>query len=352
MARMWAQLPMGRVVRLGGASSKDVMLALEPLPDDAPAIVTYSPPSASSVSELVTALLAELERAAIELFPSWLPDAEGITGSGGASIPAVRALALRTASASRHFGPFLADLAELSLHGGTRGRSDHRKFPLKCVPRDSPVSSPPASVAIERRSSSAFPGGSPPSVRMCWSPHPNGWPIAAASASGSPARRSSPSTESKRSSSICPLRRTRPARALAYPKDPLAILRFPAVAGMPHPASRAEKSLEAALKSRPWAAGRAWNQTHHYSSPLTPSVRIDLLWHDERCAVEIDGPEHRGEDAYEADRRRDVRLQLDGYAVLRFTNKQIMNEMDLVLKQLERFLESRRSGTFKGSHHA
>lgn len=29
-----------------------------------------------------------------------------------------------------------------------------------------------------------------------------------------------------------------------------------------------------------------------------------------------------------------------------------MNEMDLVLKQLERFLESRRSGTFKGSHHA
>ncbi|WP_063842765.1 DUF559 domain-containing protein [Sphaerimonospora mesophila] len=350
---MWAQLPMGRVVRLGGASSKDVMLALEPLPDDAPAIVTYSPPSASSVSELVTALLAELERAAIELFPSWLPDAEGITGSGGASIPAVRALALRTASASRHFGPFLADLAELSLHGGTRGRSDHRKFP----PEVRAAGLARVLAAGFRRDRAAI------LIRIPRGLSPIGEDVLVAASEWLADRggfgvwlTGAPFVSVDRIETVVldlPASQNPPGtRALAYPKDPLAILRFPAVAGMPHPASRAEKSLEAALKSRPWAAGRAWNQTHHYSSPLTPSVRIDLLWHDERCAVEIDGPEHRGEDAYEADRRRDVRLQLDGYAVLRFTNKQIMNEMDLVLKQLERFLESRRSGTFKGSHHA
>lgn len=367
MARMWTRLPVGRVVRLGGASSEDVMLALEPLPDDAPAIVTYGPPPASSVSELVTALLAELETAAVELFPSWLPGAEGITGSGGASVPAVRALALRTASATRHFAPFLADLAELSLRGATRdgtnggsrggtnsggrGGTNRRRFPPEV--RAAGLARVLAAGFHRDRAAIVIhvPRGLSPvgeSVMVAaseWLADRGGFGVWLTGA---------PFVSVDRVETIVldlPASKSPPGTAaLAYPKDPLAVLRFPAVTGMPHPASRAEKCLEAALRSCPWAAGRAWNQPYR-SSPLAPSVRIDLLWRAERCAVEIDGPEHRGADAYEADRRRDVRLQLDGYAVLRFTNRQIMNELDLVLTQLERFLQSRRSGTFKGSHH-
>jgi len=59
--------------------------------------------------------------------------------------------------------------------------------------------------------------------------------------------------------------------------------------------------------------------------------------------VELDGPEHRGAVQFEADRRRDVRLQLDGFAVLRFTNAQIRYELTLVLSQLERFINYRRA---------
>ncbi|MFC0863240.1 endonuclease domain-containing protein [Sphaerimonospora cavernae] len=348
MARTWAQLPTGRVVRLGGVSTETITLALEPLPDDAPAIVTYAPPPTTSVSNLVTTLLAEFETAAVELFPSWLPGAEGITGPGGASIPAVRALALRTASASRHFGPFLADLAEQAL--GSTARTDG-KFPHEI-----------RALGLARVLASSFHRDQAAILmRVPQGLSPVGEDILVASSEWLADRggfgvwlTGAPLTSVDRVETAVldlPDSENTPATGdLAYPKDPSAVLRFPAVAGMPHPASRAEKALEAALNSRPWAAGRAWNQTH-LSSPLAPTVRIDLLWRTERCAVEIDGPEHRGEDAYEADHRRDVRLQLDGYAVLRFTNKQIMNEIDLVLHQLERFLKSRRSGTFKGTHH-
>ena len=73
--------------------------------------------------ELVTAILDELERIAIGLFPAWLPGATGITGTGGANVPAVRALALRAAAAIPRFAPFLADLAERSLRRTTGVRS-------------------------------------------------------------------------------------------------------------------------------------------------------------------------------------------------------------------------------------
>ena len=47
---------------------------------------------------------------------------------------------------------------------------------------------------------------------------------------------------------------------------------------------------------------------------------VDCLWPAEALVVELDGWEfHRDRDAFERDRRRDVRLQLAGYVVLRFT---------------------------------
>ncbi len=116
---------------------------------------------------------------------------------------------------------------------------------------------------------------------------------------------------------------------------------LPAVVGRPHPASRAEKRLEGALRAKEWAHGRAWNQPYR-SGPLTGLHYLDLIWSAERVVIEVDGPEHRGVAHYESDRRRDAELVLDGFAVLRFTNDQVLDDVDAVASQIERCVEARR----------
>jgi Protein of unknown function (DUF559) len=116
---------------------------------------------------------------------------------------------------------------------------------------------------------------------------------------------------------------------------------YPAIAGRPHPGSPSEQALEAALSTYGWASGRAWNQTYQ-PHPLAAPIRLDLLWAAERCVVEIDGADHRGPAKYAADRERDVRLQLDGYAVLRFLDVQVLNDTDTVIRQIAQFLRRRR----------
>ncbi|WP_063794835.1 DUF559 domain-containing protein [Microbispora sp. ATCC PTA-5024] len=324
---------------------------MEPLPEGAPATVVYDPRPVPTAADTVNAVLTDLEKAAAELFPAWLPEAATIEGAGGASVAAVRALALRAASASRHFGPFLADLAELSLRAMTgpdvaeRSGAGARRF----APEVRAAGLARVIAAGFRRDSAALlvlvpPGLSPAGEEVLvaaseWLAHHGGFGVWLAGA---------PLLAVDRVETIAMRLSPRAAAPPVDLSDPRPTLRFPAVAGIPHPASRAEKALEAALRSCSWAAGRAWNQAHQ-SSPLTPAVRVDLMWRAERCVVEVDGPEHRKRLVFEADRQRDVRLQLDGFAVLRFTNDQIMTEMDTVLHQLERFLHRRRAGTFEGS---
>ncbi|MFD0597586.1 endonuclease domain-containing protein [Catellatospora coxensis] len=124
---------------------------------------------------------------------------------------------------------------------------------------------------------------------------------------------------------------------------PPATLTYPPVEGRPRADSAAETALESALVEAAWAAGRIWNRRY----AARPHYVIDLLWPDERCAVEIDGDEHRGPRKFAHDRRRDVLLQLDGYAVLRFTNHQVLTEPGQVLAHLEQYLRSRRTDAHK-----
>jgi very-short-patch-repair endonuclease len=54
---------------------------------------------------------------------------------------------------------------------------------------------------------------------------------------------------------------------------------------------------------------------------------VDFLWRAHRLIVEVDGWEsHRTRSAFEEDRRRDARLKLLGYEVLRFTWRQVKDE--------------------------
>jgi hypothetical protein len=130
-----------------------------------------------------------------------------------------------------------------------------------------------------------------------------------------------------------------------------AIVRYPALAGRPHPGSRVEQMLEAALAVRPWAAGRSWNRVMSLH-PLVNPVQPDLVWDSARCVVEIDGDDHLDQRKYALDRVRDVDLQIAGYAVLRFTNAQVLADIETVLAKIERFLNGRHPQSTEGLSHA
>ncbi|WP_246567852.1 endonuclease domain-containing protein [Polymorphospora rubra] len=356
-----------------------VAVAVDPLPDGAPTIVVYRPgPStaADSPATLVDAILAELERAALDLFPAWLPDAAGITGAGGAHVAAVRVLARRAAATSDHFGPFLADLAAAALTrrpppvgppgdpgpgpgrpvragrfavevratglarvlAATFGRA--RTAVVVDVPEEWPVGQAEALVAAgewlaDRGGFGVWLTGAVPATVDHLPAVTVPLPDVASAAGPDPAPGPDPAA------------RPRPEEAgpATGPTVPDRLV-VPAVAGRPRADSPAELALEAALSATTWAAGRTWNPT--YQSGLAPPVRVDLLWSAERCVVEIDGPEHRSAVRFAADRQRDVRLQLDGYAVLRFTNAQVLHDVRMVTAQIERFLLGRRRSMLEG----
>ncbi|TYB63967.1 DUF559 domain-containing protein [Nonomuraea sp. PA05] len=330
LVRSWSQLPPGRVVRLD-ADAEAVALSVDPLPPDAPAVLTYLPGEVRSLTGLVASVLRSLDEAAIALFPAWLPEASGIEGTGGANVAAVRSLALRRAAASEHYGPFLAELAARAL----------------ASPAPSSVFGPEVRVAgLARVLAGSFgrsglavlvrvPAGLAPAaqevlVAGCeWLAHraPAGVWLTGA-----------PLDAVDRVETVKP---HLPRMDSAIPADTSPRLLYPAIAGRPHPGSPAEQALEAALTGRAWASGRAWNQTYQ-PHPLATPIRLDLLWEAERCVVEIDGPDHRGAAKFAADRQRDVRLQLDGYAVLRFLDVQVLTDTETVVRQIAQFLRSRR----------
>jgi very-short-patch-repair endonuclease len=326
-------------VRLDGADAEAVALAIDPLPADAPAIVTYTCTAERSITSLIAAVLTELEAAAAALFPAWLPGAEGISGPGGAGLPAVRALARRKAADGEDFGPFLAGLAERALTGRAgRFSPEIRAAGLARV----------LAASFGRSRTSLLvqvPDGLTDAaqevlVAGCeWLAHRGGFGVWLVGAE---------LTAVDRVARVpFPLRRALPeVLATGTPSMPTAVS-YPAVAGRPHPASPSERALEAALNSRGWAAGRGWNQTLRLH-PLVSPVRVDLLWQAERCVVEVDGPDHRGELKFAEDRSRDVRLQSAGYAVLRFTDSQVLTDTQGVVRQIELFLRDRRRTTQEG----
>ncbi|GGO61318.1 endonuclease domain-containing protein [Nonomuraea cavernae] len=340
--RSWARLPVGRPVWLDGADTEAVALATDPLPDDAPALVTYLPADARSTTGFVAAVLCELQRTAVALFPAWLPGAEGLDGPGGAGMAAVRTLALRRASASDHFGPFLAELAELALSGRPDAPSgfspETRAAGLARVIATS-FGRSRAALLVDVPAGLS-PAGQEVLVAGCeWLAQRGQLGVWL---TGAP-------LDTDRVPHVTPPLDTKRIQHVTPPLDGdegRPRVSYPAVAGRPHPGSRSEQALEAALARYAWAAGRAWNQTYR-PHPLAAPVRVDLLWQDERCVVEIDGPEHRRPRTFDEDRRRDVRLQLAGYAVLRFTDSHVLTDPQAVVRQIELYL-SRRRGTPEG----
>ena len=67
--------------------------------------------------DLAERVIDALSEAVTGTFPAWLPEAEHLTGPGGAGLAAVRAMCERAAAGSDLFGPFLLAAAEASLCG-------------------------------------------------------------------------------------------------------------------------------------------------------------------------------------------------------------------------------------------
>jgi hypothetical protein len=345
---IWADLPLGRAVRLTGASPAAIALTLVPPPEDAPAVVVYRPTSAASVVSVVEAALDELETVAIRLFPAWLPGAEGITGPAGAGVAAVRAVARELSQPREHCGPFLADLAERALRR-------HRPRPGRFAREVRAAGLARVVACAYGRTTSALvvqipdgldTAGQQALAGACeWLAH---WGRLGVWLAGPelPAVDRLMTMVVRLPEAVERLDRETP-RTGEQPVLPTVL--YPAIAGRPHPGSDVECAVEAALASLPWAVGRAWNQTYD-PHPLDEPYRLDLLWRAEQVVVEFDGPEHRERLRYASDRRRDNRLQHAGYTVFRFTNAQVATDLAAVLEQIRIHLQSRR--TTEGHHHA
>jgi very-short-patch-repair endonuclease len=269
----------------------------------------------------------------IALYPAWLPEARGIDSAAGAGRAAVTDIARATAANSQLFGPLLIRLARSALDGRTTAR-------LNDVPREV--------IAIEcgKLIRAAYqlagivllmPAPPLPKTRCLSLERTAIWlaeNLLCAVWLAGPASADMPLVVIADNMSA-----PHPAVAADLPSIKP---RITPLAGRPNPMSQMELLLEASLAKREWAAGRVWNVTWQFDL-LHNTIRPDLMWAKEKCVVEIDGPEHLAPAKFASDRRRDRQLQLAGFAVLRFTNEEIADDIDQVASHIERFLKYRRS---------
>ncbi|MEU7799127.1 DUF559 domain-containing protein [Micromonospora arborensis] len=342
----WATPPTRRVSHLPGVDPELLRVTLDPLPPAAPAIVHYRPTVVGPLGDLVDTLLDQLDTAALAMFPRWLAGADRFDSEGTLGVAAVRALAARTAARSRHFGPFLADLAERGLRGPRRPAGRSRFAPgvraaglarviAEAYDRQScvlVVALPDLDADAERTLVAAAE----------WLVRHGGFTVWLA---GGPLRhadrvRSVPMMVPAHCAELASTADRMPETAAEPGSNVLA---WPPIAGVPRGDSAAEQALERALAPHDWARGRRWNQTYEWHV-LGAAYRLDLFWPVEGLAVEVDGPEHRGRIAFANDRRRDVQLQLLGLDVLRFTNEQVLTDAPAVVDGIRRLLARRRAG--------
>ena len=76
--------------------------------------------------------------------------------------------------------------------------------------------------------------------------------------------------------------------------------------------------------------------------------RVDFLWREQRLVVEADSWRwHGGRDAWESDRKRDIRLQRLGLRVARFSYLRVFREPQTVAEDLKALLSAGPSGALR-----
>jgi hypothetical protein len=328
--------PFDRVVHISGVSAGDVAAAVARF-GDLPAAIVLAPSATGSVAAFVGEVLDALDAVARQLLPGWLPELDELDGPQGAALTAIRAVATERARVAGYSSAFLADLAERALTGQpsrARLRPEVRVAALARI----------VATGFQRdRLVLAMPIATKPAQTTA-----NYIVVAASEWLADRGRLGvwltgtrSPDPERVGTVHLAPV--PQETNVASTPKPSGAT-----VLGRPHPHSSVEAALEAVLARQEWAYGRIWNGTYQPTLVRSP-IRPDLLWPAERVVVELDGLEHCRPEQYDADRVRDVRLQLDGYAVLRFTNARVLHDIQAVAAQIEHLVRTRRRDTTKGT---
>jgi BirA family biotin operon repressor/biotin-[acetyl-CoA-carboxylase] ligase len=113
--------------------------------------------------------------------------------------------------------------------------------------------------------------------------------------------------------------------------------------------ARALRRTMTPAEARLWSALRrnALGVRFRRQHPVHPYV-ADFACFTHRLVKEVDGSMHEGEEAAARDARRDSRLQQEGWRVLRYTNLEIFDDLDVVLDEIgqalrwqERLMEGR-----------
>jgi very-short-patch-repair endonuclease len=338
----WGVPPLLRVSHLVGVQGDLLALALDPLPPGAPAVVRFRPPPSGSLTERIELLLGELDRAAVALFPSWLPGAGSLDGPRPLGVAAVRILAAQAASGSSNFGPFLADLASRGLYGVGPARRVRSRFPAEVraagLGRILPDAYKRADLVVLIDVPDGLSAADEHVLAAAaeWLTHHARVSVWLA---GPPLRH----VDRIRSVSVTlpTYLATLAADAPTEPPADLPVLTYPPLSGCPRRDSLAEMALERGLAPHDWARGRHWNHTIEWHT-LARVYRLDLYWPEDGLVVEVDGPEHRGPLVYADDRLRDRQLQLLGYDVLRFTNEQVLHDVQAAVVTIRDLLAKRR----------
>lgn len=107
------------------------------------------------------------------------------------------------------------------------------------------------------------------------------------------------------------------------------------------PRPRIRSRLEARLLPRLIEEGLPVPRTNVKVRIEGHRFEIDLLWEDQRLAIETDGEETHGtRAAFQRDRKRDQTLTAAGYRTARITWRQVVDEPNAVIHRIARMLKS------------
>jgi hypothetical protein len=331
---------MARAARLLGETDAPALAAWTGLPgaelaDRAeglglPALVVPVPDIAPGA--LIEFLIGELQTATRVLYTAWLPGAAGIDTPGGSGREAVAALARAQAARTELFGPYLEAIADAAL---CKAKALNVCFPPETAFRECfklfcrAYKAPSAVLILET------PGGASNSLLAQLQD-------AALFITAQRAFAVWLAGDGVDTFERIPLFAGSAAQGTAAATPALAQPHITPLAGRPNPLSSTENRVEAFLTQCEWAHGRAWNHTWS-DGPLMAPIRVDLIWACEKLIVEFDGLDHLTREKYARDRARDRALQAAGFAVLRFTNQEIADDLSRMASEIERFLTGARS---------
>ena len=107
-------------------------------------------------------------------------------------------------------------------------------------------------------------------------------------------------------------------------------------ATMRRKATEPERRLWWALRHRVTLA-----KTHFRRQVVIDRAIVDFACVATRTIIEVDGDQHGHDRALSYDAKRTLALEMAGWRVLRFTNAQVMREMDSVLETILAAVEAR-----------